>query len=272
MKIPIFQIDAFTKTLFRGNPAAVCPLEHWLPDSVMQSVAAENNLAETAFFVGRGGHYEIRWFTPEAEVDLCGHATLASAFVLFEAFGIQEEELVFISRSGPLKVRRHEGRLQLDFPAWEVGDYPLFGDLIDALGEEPVKLLTGGARDYIAVFRTEAEVRALSPDMDSLQALDRPGLVITAAGTDCDFVSRFFTPANGIPEDPVTGSSHCGLVPYWAKTLGRESLHARQVSKRGGELWCRLAGDRVLIAGHAVQVLQGLMVVTSEGGTPLTTA
>jgi predicted PhzF superfamily epimerase YddE/YHI9 len=259
MRIPLFQVDAFTRELFRGNPAAVCPLESWLSESVMQAIAAENNVSDTAFFVGRGNHYEIRWFTPRLEIDLCGHATLAAAFVLFNALGVKDEELVFISRSGPLRVRREGERSVLDFPAWELGDYPVFQDLVRGLGSAPQAVWTSGAHHYLAVFERESQVRELQPDFELLKRLDRTGVVVTAPGESSDFVSRYFAPLHGVPEDPVTGSAHCGLTPYWARRLGKDALYARQISQRGGELWCTLAKDRVRIAGHAVKFSEGLI-------------
>ncbi|MFN3649842.1 MAG: PhzF family phenazine biosynthesis protein [Armatimonadota bacterium] len=256
MKLPLYQIDAFTHQLFRGNPAAVCPLADWLPDEVLQSVAAENNLAETAFFVPRGDGYHLRWFTPEVEVALCGHATLASAWVIFEYLRPELESVRFDSRSGPLTVTRREGLLTLDFPRLplrEVETPP--AELLPALGGEAREVV--GSRDWLVRYETEAEVRALRPDMERLRRVEGLGVIATASGDDCDFVSRFFAPGAGIPEDPVTGSAHCTLVPYWAERLGKTRFHARQVSARGGELFCELAGERVLISGRAVRYLEG---------------
>lgn len=248
------QVDAFTSRLFGGNPAAVCLLEEWLPDALMQAIAAENNLSETAFVVREGDGFAIRWFTPAVEVDLCGHATLASAHVLF---GHQPDlaEVHFSSQSGPLRVTRAGSRLRLDLPRRDGTPCPPEPRLADALGAQPREL--HAARDLLAVFDSEAEVRALAPDMPMLAAIDRFGFIVTAPGRDCDFVSRYFAPREGVPEDPVTGSAHCTLVPYWAARLGKETLHARQVSRRGGELFCTLAGDRVLVAGEAVTFFEG---------------
>jgi predicted PhzF superfamily epimerase YddE/YHI9 len=253
--LPIYQVDAFTDRLFGGNPAAVCPLESWLPDEVLQSIAAENNLAETAYFVGGNGRYELRWFTPEVEVALCGHATLASAHVIWRFLEPDAPVLRFDTRrSGELAVTRDGDWLTLDFPVIPVRRETPPLDVSAALRAQPAEVLV--SRDLLAVFETEDEVRALNPDMQALMGLER-GLIATAPGRDCDFVSRFFAPAAGIPEDPVTGSAHCILVPYWAERLGKTDFLARQVSQRGGVLKCRLAGERVLISGQAVLYLTG---------------
>lgn len=258
MRISIYHVDAFTTKIFKGNPAAVCPLESWLPDHTLQSIAFENNLAETAFFIGWSGEYEIRWFTPATEVDLCGHATLAAAHVIFDSDpGL--EEIKFRSKGGPLKVKKDGQRLCLDFPAREPSPCPIPPGLELALGRKPKEVLA--SRDYLAVYESEDEVRSLRPDMIRLAALDRFGIIVTAPGRSSDFVSRFFAPAQGIPEDPVTGSAHCTLVPYWKKRLGKDHLHAFQVSFRGGELFCGYRGDRVLIAGQAVKYLEGTIEV-----------
>jgi PhzF family phenazine biosynthesis protein len=259
MEIPIFQVDAFAGSVFSGNPAAVCPIEHWLPDETLQAIAAENNLAETAYFVRRNGGFQLRWFTPTCEVDLCGHATLASAFVLFEELREPGEALRFDTKSGALFVRRNNGLLALDFPARPPQAVQADPSLVSALGGDPVEILA--ARDYLVRYRSEAEVRALAPDFPALKKLDRFAVIATAPGEDCDFVSRFFAPAQGIPEDPATGSSHCTLTPYWAGQLGKTDLHARQISARGGELFCKLLGDRVEIAGRATLFLRGRILI-----------
>ncbi|WP_045686956.1 PhzF family phenazine biosynthesis protein [Hymenobacter sp. AT01-02] len=259
MSQPIYQVDAFSNRPFAGNPAAVCPLESWLPAETMQAIAAENNLAETAFFVPlQGAEYEIRWFTPAVEVELCGHATLASAHVLYHHLSFQGPEIVFHSKSGPLRVSQGtEGRLTLDFPArppHPIHNHP--EGLLDGLRATPLAILAGP--DLVCLFATEAEVRALHPDMSHLAKVDYRAVIATAPGPDgVDFVSRFFGPRVGVPEDPVTGSAHTTLVPYWAERLGKTVLHARQVSARGGDLWCELRGDRVLMSGHAVTYLRG---------------
>jgi PhzF family phenazine biosynthesis protein len=254
MKIPYFEVDAFASKPFHGNPAGVCPLKSWLDDDAMQNIAAENNLSETAFFVPCGDHYELRWFTPAVEIDLCGHATLASAFILFSETGFRGDTVLFLSKSGPLKVIRKDDLLTLDFPARSPAPCAAPEALIRGLGKRPVEILK--ARDYFAVFTAEEEVRSLKLDFGLLGTLDAK-VIVTAPGTDCDFVSRFFAPTDGVPEDPVTGSAHCTLIPYWSERLGKRKLFARQVSKRGGELFCELAGERVLIGGKAVLYSRG---------------
>lgn len=260
MLIPIYQIDAFAGEPFRGNPAAVCPLENWLEDEILQAIAAENNLSETAYYVPTDGRYRLRWFTPVVEVDLCGHATLATASVILD---VRREtaasRVVFDSKGGDLTVERSGDLLAMDFPARPPVPCPVDPRLEAALGAKPALIL--GARDYFCVFETEEQVRALQPNMEQLAAIDRFAFIVTAPGGDCDFVSRFFAPAKGVPEDPVTGSAHTTLIPYWAARLGKNKLFARQLSKRGGELWCEHRGDRVQIAGHAVQYLEGRIQV-----------
>lgn len=259
MKIPLYQVDAFTDRVFGGNPAAVCPLDSWLPDGQMQAIAAENNLSDTAFFVRNGDRYDLRWFTPAVEVDLCGHATLASAYVLFQQLGETGNKVVFHTRSGELTVERNGDQLLMNFPSRppQPVDAPDF--LREALGNEPEQILA--ARDYLVVYGSEAEVRTLDPDMEALKKIDRFAVIVTAPGDSCDFVSRFFAPAKGVPEDPATGSAHCTLIPYWANRLNKHVLHARQVSKRGGELFCELRGDRVEIAGRAALYLTGIITI-----------
>ena len=259
--INYFHVDAFAQRPFAGNPAGVCPLPAWLPAEVMQQIAAENQLAETAFIVpraGTGGQYDIRWFTPAVEIDLCGHATLASAHVLFTHLGFGGPKVVFHSQSGPLEVSREaDGRLTLDFPSrppQPLATHPT--GLVDGLRATPLHVLA--ARDLLAVFSTEAEVLALKPDIARIAALEYVGVIATAPGSNgVDFVSRFFAPRVGVPEDPVTGSAHSTLIPYWAEKLGKTELRARQVSARGGDLWCRLRGDRVDISGYAVTYSTG---------------
>jgi len=254
-RLPLYHVDAFAAELYSGNPAAVCPLSEWLPDSVLQAIARENNLSETAFFLTGGPKYPLRWFTPGGEVDLCGHATLATAFVLYRYLEAPGNRLEFHTRSGAVWVQRDGERLTLDFPSRPPVPCPAPGALVEGLGGNPEAVLR--SRDYFVLYRTEAEVRALRPDFGRLSGLDCLGTIVTAPGDECDFVSRFFAPDQGIPEDPVTGSAHCTLVPYWAERLGKEVLHARQVSQRGGELFCRLRGDRVEIGGSAVCYLEG---------------
>jgi PhzF family phenazine biosynthesis protein len=269
MNLPLYWIDAFTDRLFTGNPAGVVPLDRWTDDALMQRIAFENGLAETAFFMKTGeDRYHLRWFTPNAEVDLCGHATLATAFVVFTQLGSAGDVLTFDSRSGPLRVTRlADGRLELDFPSRPAVPATPPAALVQGLGALPASYAQAHAN--LAVFNTAAEVSALRPDFVALATLEQYGTIVTAPGEDCDFVSRFFAPRVGIPEDPVTGSAHCVLTPYWAERLGKKRLHARQISARGGELWCELvpstgsgqAGDRVRIAGHAVLYLRGMIEV-----------
>ncbi|WP_420440347.1 PhzF family phenazine biosynthesis protein [Candidatus Palauibacter sp.] len=261
MKIPLYQLDAFSDRPFEGNPAAVCPLETWLDDDVMQQIAAENNLSETAFFVraGEEGGFGLRWFTPVSEVDLCGHATLASAWVILQRLAPDRESVRFATRSGELIVERGEGDfLVMDFPARPAMSRDAPRALVEGLGAEPADVLASD-RDYLVLLDAEDDVRRLKPDFTRLRGLDRLGIIVSAPGVSADFVSRFFAPSVGVPEDPVTGSAHCTLAPYWAERLGRGEapLEARQISARGGTLVCRHLGDRVTIAGRAALYLTG---------------
>lgn len=260
MSIPYYQIDAFASRLFSGNPAGVCLLTDWLPDAVLQSIAAENNLAETAFVVQRDSFFDLRWFTPSLEMDLCGHATLASAHVIFRHLGYRASVVRFQTRSGNLTVSRNGELLTLDFPARPAVPCEAPFELSAGFGASPTT--TAKARDYLAVFETEQAVRSLQPDMAALMHLDCLGIIATAPGEDCDFVSRFFAPRAGVPEDPVTGSAHCTLIPYWAQRLGCTALRARQVSPRGGELFCEHRGARVGIGGRAVTYSSGFLHVS----------
>ncbi len=256
MQIPIYQVDAFSSRLFAGNPAAVCPLETWLPAEVMQAIAAENNLAETAFFVPENGSYGLRWFTPGVEVDLCGHATLASAYVILNKLGKIGDTVSFQTKSGELTVQRTGDLYSLDFPSRPPQRCDPHPRLIEALATVPLEILA--ARDYLVVYESEEQIRTLQPNLDLLTHVDRFAVIVTAPGEGgIDFVSRFFAPSKGVPEDPVTGSSHCTLIPYWARRLGKTVLRAQQLSKRGGDLWCELHGDRVTIAGNAALYLEG---------------
>lgn len=250
MKLKQYQVDAFATRVFEGNPAAVCPLDSWLDDSLLQAIANENNLSETAFFVPAEKGFQLRWFTPVAEVDLCGHATLATAHVLFEILGYAEKQITFQTRSGALIVESAGGLLTMDFPARPPEPHPIPDALVAGLGRLPREVWA--ANDYIAVFEDEEAVRALAPDFAKLQELDLRGVIATAPGKDVDFVSRFFAPKIGVPEDPVTGAAHCELTPYWAKRLGKNTFEARQVSPRGGRLSCELRGNRVMLSGKAV--------------------
>jgi len=259
MRYDIYQIDAFTRVPFKGNPAAVVPLDAWLPDDVMLNIAAENNLAETAFFIANGDNYDLRWFTPAVEMDLCGHATLASAFVIFEILGTDQSVLRFQTRSGELTVEKQGDRYVMDFPSRPASPADAPAGLIEAIGATPKEILK--SRDYLLVFESETQVKALRPDIKALKNVDAHGVIVTAPGDTSDLVSRFFAPAVGVDEDPVTGSTHCMLIPYWAERLGKNELFARQVSSRGGELFCELRGDRVTIAGNAVLYLKGEIYV-----------
>jgi len=257
MKLPIYQVDAFSEKLFGGNPAAVCPLPSWPgDDQLLQNIAAENNLSETAFFVREKNQYSLRWFTPGAEVDLCGHATLASAYVVLKILEPQDSEVRFSSRSGILTVRRDGDLFTLNFPANPGVSVPAPAPLIDGLGIEPLEVMASNMF-YFAVVPREEDVVACKPKMTPFMALDLPGVVITAPGSDIDFVSRCFGPLVGVPEDPVTGSAHTTLTPYWSKRLKKTRLNARQLSKRGGRLTCELAGDRVLLSGNGALYLTG---------------
>jgi PhzF family phenazine biosynthesis protein len=257
MRMLIFQVDAFTTRRFAGNPAAVMPMGSFLADPVLQAIAAENNLAETAFLVFDGGDYRLRWFTPTTEVPLCGHATLASAAVVMERLEPDRSSVVFHSASGPLTVRRTETGYVMDFPVRLSEPAPAPPGLAAALGVVPVEVLVD-AFNYLAVLESAQVVRELAPDIAAIARLDRSGLIVTAPGDEgYDFVSRYFAPAKGIPEDPVTGGAHCALVPYWAQRLGKTEFRAFQASRRGGEIVCRLAGDRVELEGACVFYLEG---------------
>jgi PhzF family phenazine biosynthesis protein len=256
MKHPLYQVDAFTGRLFSGNPAAVVFSESELTPETMQSIALENNLSDTAFVVPKGDGYQIRWFTPCVEVDLCGHATLASAHVLFNHLGYSTDTISFSSKSGPLYVRKEGEILYLNFPADSIQSVGSSQLLIDGLGEIPVETYRG-RDDYLAVFDNEDVILSLSPEMTFLSKVPARGVIVTARGREVDFVSRFFAPQAGIPEDPVTGSAHTTLTPFWSKRLGKQHLQARQISRRGGELICRDLGDRVEIGGRAITYLIG---------------
>ncbi len=265
MRVPFFQVDAFAERPFSGNPAAVCVLEGWLDDRTLAAIAAENNLSETAFLVAHGDDFELRWFTPAVEVDLCGHATLASAFVVLEQLSSERRAVVFHTRrSGALTVHRDDdGRFTMDFPSRpprRLGDDEI--DLFaEALGARPNELWA--SRDHVALFSSERDVAALRPDFDRVLACADHAIITTAPGdaSDVDFVSRFFGPAVGVPEDPVTGSAHATLAPFWADRLGKRELRARQISARGGSIDCRVDGDRVHLTGRAVLVIEGTMHV-----------
>ncbi len=255
MKLPIYQIDAFSGEVFGGNPAAICPLDAWLEDDRMQAIAAENNLSETAFFVADGDGYALRWFTPTVEVDLCGHATLAAGWLLMERLRPGTAEVRFATRSGDLFVRRDGELMMLDLPAAPGEPCAPPDALVRGLGAEPAEVLRAGY--HLAVFDDQDAVAALEPDMTALAALYPSAVIASAPGREVDFVSRFFAPGHGIPEDPVTGSAHCTLVPYWSRRLGRRTLEARQISPRGGELHCEDRGARIVLGGRAVLFMEG---------------
>jgi predicted PhzF superfamily epimerase YddE/YHI9 len=256
MELPIFHVDAFTSRIFGGNPAAVVILEqNWLADELLQAIAAENNLSETAFVIRCAQPFPLRWFTPKIEVDLCGHATLASAYVLLKHYFPAYRQVKFATRSGELIVGWRGGQLAMDFPARPGERVPISNDIIAALGTKPTEVYL--ARDLLAIFSAEAEVAALKPNLEAVAALDAFAVIASAEGEEVDFVSRFFAPRAGVSEDPVTGSAHCTLIPYWAGRLGKDVLIARQLSARGGELTCEMKGGRVLIAGDAVEYLRG---------------
>ncbi len=255
MKLPIYQVDAFTKKVFAGNPAAICPLDEWIDPDLMQKIALENNLSETAFFVKKEDFYELRWFTPTSEMDLCGHATLASAFVIFNVFDSDEKILKFQTKSGLLTVEKDGEQFVLDFPSRPAEKSEIPEGLIEAIGKEPKEVLR--ARDYLLVYESEDEIRGIAPNFAELLKINTHAVIVTSKGETSDFVSRFFAPEVGVFEDPVTGSAHCTLIPYWAEKLNKTKLFAKQVSERGGELYCELVGDRVKIGGTAVHYLKG---------------
>jgi len=259
MEISLYQIDAFTGRVFGGNPAAVCPLDRWIDDGLMQKIAEENNLSETAFFVRSGKGYEIRWFTPAIEIELAGHPTLAAAYVIFNYCGHGSDEIRFSSKSGGLTVTSDGDLLKMNFPALEAVAAAENETVNRALGKKPKELYR--TRDYLAVFDSEDDIVSIQPDFGLLAKLDCLGIIVTAPGKESDFVSRFFAPSAGINEDPVTGSAHSTLIPYWARHLKKDSLHAFQLSKRGGELFCRYLGDRVEISGSAVPYLKGTISI-----------
>lgn len=256
MKLTLYQVDAFAEQVFKGNPAAVIPLTAWIDEILMQNIAMENNLSETVFFVPKGNDFEIRWFTPESEINLCGHATMASAFVLFELMGYKRPNIIFHSQSGPLNISRESDRIYLDFPSWKperVDVYPL--DILTAIGNPE---FTGvyKYRDYLVELVNEEAVKNCKPNFSMLKQTGEK-LIITAPGTDVDFVSRFFAPSVGVDEDPVTGSAHSQLIPFWSYKFGKDEMKARQLSKRGGEISCRQNGDRVIIGGKCVFYMKG---------------
>jgi predicted PhzF superfamily epimerase YddE/YHI9 len=263
MKIQYYQVDAFTTRVFGGNPAGVCVLENWLPDETLQSIATENNLSETAFFTREGDHFHLRWFTPTIEMDLCGHATLAPAHVLFSELGYSSEQIRFHTRSGWLTATRRGELIELDFPSRPPASCDASDELLRGLGRKPREVFR--SRDFVAVYDSQSDVAALAPDMALLAQVDSIGIIATARGDDADFISRFFAPRAGVPEDPVTGSAHSTLIPFWAGRLGKTELFARQISRRGGELHCSHRGERVGIAGRAVVYCRGEIEIPEAG-------
>jgi PhzF family phenazine biosynthesis protein len=269
MKIPLFLIDAFTSEVFKGNPAAVCLLDSWLPDEVLQSIAAEHNLSETAFVVRDEKEiFQLKWFTPKVEVDLCGHATLAAAHVLFGIYNFGNKAIRFKTKSGFLPVSQTpDKKIVLNFPAFPNESCKAPAMLADALGSKAYTEVHK-SRFTMVVFKHEKDILNLSPDFEKIKAIDSR-IMVTAPGSNCDFVSRYFAPGAGINEDPVTGSAHCSLVPYWSNRLKKDTLFARQLSERSGELWCKLDGDRVLISGEAITYMQGMINISIKPSSTL---
>lgn len=259
MKLSLYQIDAFANKPFEGNPAAICSLDEWLSDDLMQSIATENNLSETAFFVKTNKGYSIRWFTPVHEVDLCGHATLASAYVIFNILKYEEDEILFESKSGLLKVKKNKDWLEMNFPSQPPIKCPVPKQLLEAFDEDPIECLR--SEDYVLVFKNEESILNANPNMSLLSELDLRGVVITSTSESYDFISRFFAPKYGINEDPVTGSSFTQLIPYWSKKLDKQTLNAKQVSKRGGEVGCTYLNERVKISGRAIKYMDAVIEI-----------
>jgi PhzF family phenazine biosynthesis protein len=263
MKLTLFQVDAFTDTLFGGNPAAVIPLKKWIPDALMQQLAMENNLSETAFFApaaDKRADFDIRWFTPGLEINLCGHATLASAYVIFDILKSKKKKIIFNSKSGPLAVSKKKGMIEMDFPSWQperISEYP--DTLLASLGNPEIAGVYKN-REYLVELNQEGDVRNCRPDFSMMKKLDRM-VIITAPGKEVDFVSRFFGPAAGIDEDPVTGSAHSQLIPFWSNKLGKKKMTAKQLSSRGGTVYCEQKGERVIMGGQAVFYMKGEIVV-----------
>ncbi len=255
MKIPMYQVDAFTEEIFRGNPAAICILNEWLDEKLMQNIAMENNLSETAFCIVKEDLCELRWFTPEEEIDLCGHATLATAYVIFEILNYPGSTVKFTTKSGILTVEKQGDIMTMEFPSREGTKVEITDQLIKGLGKEPKEAYE--SRDLMVVYENEQEIRELNPNMEELKLVDAFGIIVTAKGESSDFVSRYFAPSCGVPEDPVTGSAHCTLIPYWSKILGKNKMIAHQLSKRGGVLQCEHVGDKVKISGKAKLFFKG---------------
>ena len=259
MNQKIYQIDAFATKIFEGNPAMICPLKSWLSDELMQQIAEENNLSETAFFVKEDEVYHLRWFTPTNEVDMCGHATLASAYVLFECMNYEAKKILFSTKSGLLKVWKEENRYVMNFPIQAIETCDISAQVEEAFGVKPIA--TFSSMDYIVVFENEEDVLNAKPDLTLLKELDLRGVCICAKSEKYDFVTRFFAPKYGIDEDPVTGSAFTQLVSYWADELGKDILFSKQVSARGGEVHCVVKGDRIEMSGGAVKYLEGMICI-----------
>ena len=261
MKIPAYHINAFAGTGFSGNPAMVCPLDRWLDDEQLQLIARENQLPVTAFFVEDDDQYALRWFTPTMELQICGHGTLAAAAVLFDILDASKTSVIFQTKGGAFPVVKDGLLICMDLPVHEaVSCSTMPEDLVRALGRAPAEILKATS-NYLAVYEGEADIRAIAPDMELLQAVDGLGVIVTARGEESDFVSRYFAPKIGIPEDAATGSTHCTLAPYWTQRFGRRKLHAIQLSQRGGELWCEHRGDSIRIFARAVRYAEGFLYV-----------
>jgi PhzF family phenazine biosynthesis protein len=262
VKIPSYHIDAFAGAIFSGNPAMVCPLDRWLDDETLQLITRENSLPVTAFFVESGDHYELRWFAEAVELNLCGHGTIATASVIFDSMDGDQESITFKTKGGTFNVARDGSLIVMDFPVHEAAPCsPRPEDLVRALGREPREILKAQNQNYLAVYEGEEDIRAIAPDMELLKAVDCLGAIVTAKGANSDFVSRYFAPGLGIPEDAATGSTHCTLAPYWSKRLGLRKLHALQLSQRGGELWCESLDDKVRISARAARYAEGFLHV-----------
>lgn len=259
MKLNIYQVDAFTDHIFGGNPAAIIPLNEWLPYATLQAIALENNLSETAYFVKEASHFRLRWFTPTIEVDLCGHATLASAYVLFSELNYAERKIHFETRSGALFVEKEDDWLIMDFPITYMAVVPYNEKIKSGIGADYIEIYESDTK-FMVVLENEDQIKALRPDFRILNELGK-NVIVTSVGNNCDFVSRFFAPASGIDEDPVTGSAHTALTPYWSAKLGKQKLEARQISQRGGHLFCSINNDRVILKGQSRLYLKGAIYI-----------
>jgi PhzF family phenazine biosynthesis protein len=259
LRLKLYQIDAFARSIFEGNPACVCPLDNWIDDDIMQKIANENNLSETAFFVKEDDRYHIRWFTPTKEVDMCGHATLATAYVLFDILNYQKDEIIFNSKSGILKVSKDDKKIKMNFPVQKIKKCNTSDNLLNAFEIKPIECYK--SMDYILVFEEEADILNAKPNFELLKKIDARGVIITSKSREYDFINRFFAPTYGIDEDPVTGSAFTQLVPYWSRVLNKTTFKAKQVSQRGGEVFCELKNDRVEISGYAKKYFEGVIEI-----------